>query len=195
MIGIAPTARVGATRTPMAAAAEFMPQSLQYTPLEKIVVSKPVDGIRWISQHCAGKQVLDLGAMDETAFAQKHNSGAWLQKKIANGARRVVGLNSSFMLPENGLETAENACIRRGDIFALGAFLEREKFAPDVVVAGELIEHVDNPHAFLRLFRSIDALRGAELVFSTPNASAAPENRMASAGLSGSLNVVRVTHA
>ncbi|MGO8737625.1 methyltransferase domain-containing protein [Rhodoblastus sp.] len=172
MIAIAPTARAGANQSPMAGAVEIMPQSLQYTPLEKIVVGQPVDRIRWISRRCAGKQVLDLGAMDETAFAQKRNSGNWLHEEIAKGAKRVVGLDSSSALPEDGLETAENACIRRGDIFDLGAFLERENFAPEVVVAGELIEHIDNPLAFLRLFRSIDALKDAELVFSTPNASA-----------------------
>jgi hypothetical protein len=76
-----------------------------------------VDHIRCISQHCAGKQVLDLGAADETAFAQKRKGGDWLQEEIAKGARRVVGLDSSSTLPKDGLEAAENACIRRGDIF------------------------------------------------------------------------------
>ncbi|MCI4678368.1 class I SAM-dependent methyltransferase [Rhodoblastus acidophilus] len=149
-----------------------MPQPLHYTPLEKIIVSKPADRIRWISRRCSGKQVLDLGAMDETAFAQKRNSGNWLHEEIAKCAKRVVGLDSSSMLPDDGLKTADNACIRRGDIFDLAAFLEREKFTPDTVVAGELIEHIDNPLAFLRLFRSLDILRGAEFVFSTPNATA-----------------------
>ena len=165
------TSRVGASDA-VAGAPKITPQSLQYTLLEKIVVPKPVDRIRWISQFCAGKRVLDLGAMDETAFAQKRNSGNWLHEEIAKRAERVVGLNSSSALPADGLKTGDNACIRRGDIFDLANFLERENFKPDVVVAGELIEHIDNPLAFLKLFRSIDALKGAELVFSTPNATA-----------------------
>jgi hypothetical protein len=149
-----------------------MHQALQYTPLEKIVVAKPVDRIGYITQLCAGKRVLDLGAMDETAFAEKRGGGYWLHEEIAKRARLVVGLDSSPALPEEGLKTGENASIRRGNISELSDFLTHEAFTPDVVVAGELIEHVENPLAFLRSFRTIDVLKGAELVFSTPNATA-----------------------
>src|SRR5271157_4133845 len=119
-----------------------MRQALQYTPLEKIVVAKPVDRIGYITQRCAGKRVLDLGAMDETAFAQKQGGGYWLHEEIAKRAKLVVGLDSSPALPEDGLKTGANATIRRGNIFDLSAFLAHEAFTPDVVVAGELIEHL-----------------------------------------------------
>ena len=44
--------------------------------------------------------------------------------------------------------------------------------SPDIVVAGELIEHLENPLAFLRSFRCIPRLKGKSLVLSTPNATA-----------------------
>jgi 2-polyprenyl-3-methyl-5-hydroxy-6-metoxy-1,4-benzoquinol methylase len=40
------------------------------------------------------------------------------------------------------------------------------------VVAGELIEHLENPLQFLRSFRQVSRLKGKALLLSTPNATA-----------------------
>jgi Methyltransferase domain len=42
----------------------------------------------------------------------------------------------------------------------------------DVIVAGELIEHLQNPLEFLKGFVAIGRLSGKTLIFSTPNATA-----------------------
>jgi Methyltransferase domain len=145
---------------------------LQYTPLEKLTVARPVDRISYLRSVCTGKIVLDLGAMDETAFASKRGKGTWLHEELAAVATAVVGVDNSSVVPESGLRTSERSIIHRGDVGALEEFLHTHSLAPDVIVAGELIEHVPNPLAFLRTLAATPALRGKTLVLTTPNATA-----------------------
>jgi hypothetical protein len=110
--------------------------------------------------------------LDETSFAQKTGHGAWLHEEIAKVAGRVVGIDSSNIIPDSGLKTAGNAVIIKGNILDVGALLSEINFSPDVVVAGELIEHLENPLQFLQSFRRIPRLKGKALLLSTPNATA-----------------------
>lgn len=149
-----------------------MRQRLRYTPLERIPVSRPVDRIKYITGVCAGRCVLDLGAMDETAWQRKRDGGTWLHEKIARQALRVDGVDNSELIPPEGLVTAANAVIRRGDIADLEKCVSALDEPPDVVVAGELIEHLENPLQFVRQFAALAKLAGKTLVLSTPNATA-----------------------
>ena len=144
----------------------------RYEPLERLRVPRPVERIRFVADACRGKDVLDLGALDESAVTLKRGRGTWLHEAIAGSASRVIGLDSSHEVPEGGLATARNARILRGDVLDLEAFLTREGFAPNVVVAGELIEHLPNPLQFLRSLAGIARLRAATLIVTTPNATA-----------------------
>jgi hypothetical protein len=77
-----------------------------------------------------------------------------------------VGVDSSVKIPPEGLRTAPNALILRGDAVEIGAdILAMADF--DIVVAGEFIEHLESPLAFLKKLRA--TLPGRELVLSTPN--------------------------
>jgi hypothetical protein len=147
-------------------------QQLRYTPLEPISLNRPVDRIKYIVNACAGRCVLDLGAMDETAWKSKRGRGTWLHEEIARVARRVEGVDNSGMVPPDGLPTAKNALIRRGDIEELGRLIAELDEAPETVVAGELIEHVESPLRFLQRFAEVPRLTGSELILSTPNATA-----------------------
>lgn len=148
-------------------------QPLRYDPLERLRVPRPVDRIAYVAEACRGRKVLDLGALDETAFAQKHGRGTWLHERIAAVAQYVVGVDSSPAVPKEGLSTASNARIVRGDIEDIDAMLEESGFQPDIVVAGELIEHVPNPVAFLQGLKTSPRLAGCTLILTTPNATAA----------------------
>src|SRR5215469_1485458 len=145
---------------------------LKYTPLEHIKIPRPVDRLAYISAACSNKRVLDLGALDETAFVQKSGNGTWLHEQIAKVADSVLGLDSSATIPENGFVTAPNARIMKGSVLNAKNLLADINFRPDIVVAGELIEHLDNPLTFLRTLRNIPQLNGAILLLSTPNATA-----------------------
>jgi hypothetical protein len=52
-----------------------------------------------------------LVALDETAFAQKTGHGTWLHEEIAQVAVRVIGVDLSNIVPDDGLVTAHNAVI------------------------------------------------------------------------------------
>jgi SAM-dependent methyltransferase len=147
-------------------------QQLRYTPLEAIEVGRPVDRIRYIAGACAGCRVLDLGAMDETAWQSKRGRGTWLHEEIARVAGHVDGFDSSEAIPAAGLLTAPNARILRGDITDPEGLLAGLEEIPDVIVAGELIEHLENPLHVLRSFARIRQLAGRTLIISTPNATA-----------------------
>src|SRR6516225_4007309 len=118
---------------------------LHYSPLERLVVSRPVDRIRFIAESCAGRRVLDLGAMDETAWQAKRGRGTWLHEEISRTALCVDGVDNSALIPAEGLRTGPNSIIRRGDIADPERLVAELETPPDVVVAGELIEHVESP--------------------------------------------------
>lgn len=148
------------------------PRPLSYQPLERLLVGRPVDRIAFIRGRCRGLNVLDLGALDETAFLLKQGTRNWLHSEIARTAACVVGADLSKLIPSEGLVTAPNARIYQCADTDLGQLLDRLAFQPDVVIAGELIEHVPSPLAFLVGLKSHAALRGRRLMLTTPNASA-----------------------
>lgn len=160
----------------------FEQRPLAYTPLERLRVARPVDRIKYIASACAGRRVLDLGAMDETAWKSKRGRGTWLHEEIAKVAREVDGVDNSAMVPATGLATAANARIRRGEIMELRPLVSALTDLPDVVVAGELIEHLESPLQFLRQFRQMPQLSGRTLILSTPNATALHNVLIGSAG-------------
>ncbi len=88
-------------------------------------------------------------------------------------ASRVIGIDNSAEVPDVGLTTAENAEIRRGNVMVLDQWLDAISFIPEVIVAGELIEHLPSPLAFLESIVRMERLRGATLILTTPNATAA----------------------
>lgn len=109
--------------------------------------------------------------MDETAWQSKRGRGTWLHEEIAKVAARVDGIDNSQVIPPEGLETGPNARIRRGDIADLGRSLSELGAGPEVIVAGELIEHVENPLQLLRSIRHTAGLAGCTFILSTPNAT------------------------
>lgn len=151
--------------------------TLSYTPLEKLRMRRPVDRLSYLQEACRGLRVLDLGGWDETAAA-KRDSPDWLHAQLAKTAQSVMGVDSSETLPEDGLTTGPNSRMRRGDVYKLDGLIEPSEI--DVVVAGELIEHLPDTSAFLssvhRLFPS------RRLLLTTPNATSLTNVLLALAG-------------
>jgi SAM-dependent methyltransferase len=154
------------------------PRPPAYTTLERLRVMPPVDRLDFVSRLCAGRVVLDIGCLDETALV-KRDTEHWLHGRIARCALQVVGVDSSDRIPPDGLVTAPNARIYRGDATDLDAALLQS--APfDLVVAGEFIEHVNDPLRFLARLRQ--TLPGLELVLTTPNGPSAANALMGCIG-------------
>lgn len=139
--------------------------NLTYETLEYLPVKRPVDRLSWIAGACIGKLVLDIGCYDETAL-EKRETVHWLHGRLAHTARQVVGVDNSAKIPPEGLRTAPNAVIHRGDgVHVDSAVVDGQKF--DVIVAGEFIEHIENPLEFMRDIKS--RMPGVQLILSTPN--------------------------
>lgn len=142
-----------------------MIEALKYHTLERINVHRPVERVGFIADLCRDKIVLDIGCLDETAYT-KHETADWLHARIALKATKVTGVDSSEQLPKEGLRTSPNSYIFRGDGVHPDASLF-EADMPEIIVAGEFIEHLENPLEFLRSMKAL--FPGRELVLSTPN--------------------------
>lgn len=144
-------------------------QALDYSALEKLVVPAPVDRIEYVVEKVRGLRVLDLGALDETAYKIKANTRNWLHKEMAAVAAQVVGIDNSALVPGEGLKLFKNSGIYLGDIYELGPVLAAHG-EPEVVVAGELIEHLPDTLNFLHNLKRDCSAADPLVVITTPNA-------------------------
>jgi SAM-dependent methyltransferase len=141
--------------------------NINYTPTEKLVVNKTVSRIDFITNACINKSVLDLGCFDETALI-KENTGNYLFSQISNVSAIHIGVDSSKLLPDEGIIFSDTIKICKGDIYSLEK-LDLNNVDFDVIIAGELIEHLPNTLDFLRLLKK--NYQGKRLICSTPNAT------------------------
>lgn len=112
--------------------------------------------------YVAGKEVLDCGGVDHSFIEDKRQRGAWLHAMIAKRAQRCIGVDI--------LADRVDRLNQQGEYeFQVGNVEEltfENEF--DVVVAGELIEHVYNAGLFLD--SAWRALRDEGiLIITTPN--------------------------
>jgi len=138
---------------------------LTYETLERLTPPRPVDRLDYMSEICRGRKVLDIGCLDETAYA-KRDTKYWLHGRIGEVAAQVIGIDNSEQIPPEGLATGPHAKIVRGnglDPQAPGL----DDGSIEVIVAGEFIEHIDLPIDFLLMLKK--RFPGREVVLSTPN--------------------------
>lgn len=95
----------------------------------------------WVGKYIRGKRVLDLGCVDHSL--NRTIGQPWLHGFIARNAASVVGVDT---LPDQVAE------MNRRGFTAICADVETmdlgERF--DVIVAGDIIEHLSNPGALIR---------------------------------------------
>ena len=130
--------------------------------------SRPVDRESFIVERCSGRRVLHLGFVDEHLTEQKVASDRWLHARIAQAAGELIGVDVAAdgvaWARERGYR-AEVADIQDdGSVRALGL----DGWA-EVVVAGEVVEHLEAPGLFLRAVKPTIATDGV-LIVTTPNA-------------------------
>lgn len=142
-----------------------MSKAIDYTPLEKLSVSKPVNRIHYIKQACNGRNVLDLGCYDETALT-KSNSGFYLFDEISAVSKIHIGVDNSAKMPDEGIVYTENIRMIKGDIYHL-EHLDFNRQEIDIIIAGELIEHLPDTLMFLKQMKQL--FTGKRLLCTTPN--------------------------
>ena len=140
---------------------------IKFRPLEKLKAQKPVDRLSYISKFCKNKRVLDIGCYDETAIKSKKDSGYWLHGLISKVAKKVIGIDSSDQITSE-IKTGSRSKIIKKDLYDLDrSFAGANKV--DVIVAGELIEHIPDVSKFLQLMKGL--YPGKTLLLTTPNAT------------------------
>lgn len=108
----------------------------------------------------SGKTVLDIGAVEHDW--EHVRSPRWKHRRLVAWAQKVVGVD--ILSDYAAALTAEGFDIRNVD--ACGPTDLGERF--DVIIIGDVIEHVDDPSAMLRFARRHLAVGGV-IVVKTPN--------------------------
>jgi hypothetical protein len=124
-----------------------------------------------VAERVQGRSVVHVGCVDhEGLIGQKIESGMWLHKRLSDVASKCVGVD----INESGIARLVQegwADVFVGDITRPDTFVDPGT-AWDVIVLGEIVEHVDNPVAFLAAIREAWAGRCNRLILTLPNAFA-----------------------
>lgn len=117
----------------------------------------------------AGKKVLHLGCVDSGLLEERFARGELLHQKLAPAARELWGVD----IDAAGIDFLRS----RGFDHLLVADLARPHLPPalageefEVIVACEILEHLDNPGLFLGAVRAMMRPGATELIVSVPNA-------------------------
>jgi len=125
-----------------------------------------VDRLGYLEHLATGRRVIHLGFVDSGFRAMQEAAGVWLHERLAAVATEVVGLDLDAdgvaLAVAEGYPAHAVDCCDPGAVAALGV-----EPAP-LVIAGELIEHLDQPGALFDTARVLLA-PGGVLVVTTPN--------------------------
>lgn len=131
--------------------------------------SRPVQRVDYILSQCTGKRVLHLGCTNWPYTEQSLDDTSLLHPKIAECSGETFGIDADIrgldILRSRGYDNLYQGDLERLDECELeGTF--------DIVVAGEMIEHLNNPGLFLQgVKRYLSA--GSKLIITTINAYSA----------------------
>ena len=116
-----------------------------------------------ILDYCKNKTVLDLGFVQHSQDSAYKST--WMHRKICEVADYVAGIDLLADKIETITENLKTVSIK-GDVTKLDEIDLDEKF--DVIVCGELIEHIDNPGAMLEGIKKF-MHENSILIITTPN--------------------------
>lgn len=140
-------------------------RDLTYDSLERLRVQRPVDRLSYVASLCCENVVLDIGCLDETALV-KRDTKYWLHGRLSATARQVIGIDASASIPAEGIRTGPHSTIFRGD-GTNPSLSDAQSRSIDMIVAGEFLEHIEDPLVFLRNVKR--RFGGKEMILTTPN--------------------------
>ena len=133
-------------------------------PEAKIVTGR----IDFVVARCKNKNVLHLGCVDEGFTEDRIEAGSLLHLQLMQVSKKVWGVDISA----DGLKLLENAGIDNlilGDVEHLDAIEELRGLKFDIIIASEIIEHLNNTGQFLRSVKQMFS-SDTEMILTTPNA-------------------------
>jgi len=115
----------------------------------KLPRAKVVDRTKFITEFCRGKNVIHLGAAqgsddnDLDLFRKNISSEKYIHRVVSTVSRKAIGIDyNPFFIEEMKKSGFTN--IFYGDI-EKEETLEIKDFEPDVILLGEILEHLSNP--------------------------------------------------
>ncbi len=138
----------------------FSPLRLNINKVERVTCRNEI-----IADKCKGKNVLHIGCTDWPITHHRIKENTLLHKKIADAAHSCIGIDIS----EEGLSALKKKGfdVRHGDAEKLDKNFAEATF--DVVVIGEVLEHLNNPGLCLKKVFQVLKSTG-EIVVTVPNA-------------------------
>lgn len=127
---------------------------------------KIVNRVAFLKEICKNKTVLDLGCVDHDyfTFKDKMNRGEWLHEELSKVTKKIIGVD---LISDYSDEIRERGYdIRYGNIETFEGVNISENI--DVIIAGEIIEHLYNQGLFLdsvKKFMDTNTI----LIITTPN--------------------------
>lgn len=122
----------------------------------------------FVLERCRGKRVLHLGCVDEGLTSERLQAGILLHTQLLSVAKEVYGVDIS----EEGLRLLQEAGIPNlvlGNVEHLDRISELRGKKFDIILATELIEHLNNPGLFLQSAKSLFH-ENTIMIITTPNA-------------------------
>ena len=142
--------------------------SSQAAMMHRLPRARVVDRTEYLVAQARDLRVIHVGFVDAGFREMQDQSGAWLHGHLAKSAKSLVGID----IDEPGVEMAR----REGyEVYVLdcrdqAAVAELALEPADLVIAGEVLEHVDDPAGFLRGLHALVKPQGS-LVVTVPNAT------------------------
>ena len=126
------------------------------------------DRVQWLERVVTSKRIVHLGFIDVERVQDKISAGTWLHERLSRRASHVIGVDLDLA----GVEAARDAGYEAYacDLEDAEAVKSLDIEPAELVVAGELIEHLDCPGRFLEAVKPLLA-PGGRLVLTTPNAT------------------------
>src|SRR4051794_38011183 len=141
---------------------DLRPPSVHRVPRAQLV-----DRVAALRELVRGRRIVDLGFVDEGQMPAKRGRGTWLHEVLAAEATDTVGVDADAPGVERARELGFAAFT--GDVESIDSLAALGLEPAEVVVAGELIEHLDKPGDFLEAEKELVG-DGGRLVLTTPNA-------------------------
>ena len=132
-----------------------------------------VQRVDYLVEACRGRRVLHLGCANQPYTAAALAEGSLLHLRLAASAAELWGLDGDGpaldLLRRHGCERLVQADLEALERLPAGAFAGLGQGGFEVIVAGEVIEHLPNPGLFLR---GVQAFMGPSttLLLTTVNA-------------------------
>ena len=140
----------------------------QLEMVHRLPKAQLVARIPHLAEQVRGRRVVHVGFVDAGYQQMQADAGTWLHAHLATTAEALIGIDLDAEgvahAEAEGYEAYVADCRRPDQLDALG--IE----PAEIVIAGEVIEHLDDPGSFLEGLHRLLA-PGGLLILTTPNAS------------------------